>query len=191
MIDVNNTSGFFPDQSNGVVAIYTLNTAEEEVQEIAYSYDGGFSFIKYAGNPVISVNSTQFRDPKVIWYAPTESWVMVVSYAQDYTIGVYTSPNLKDWTHASNFSHAGLLGQQYECPNLIAIPMLVNASASNPLATSNFANNSMYMLAISINPGAPLGGSITQYFPGFFNGTHFDPVDSAARIADFGKGTEL
>ena len=45
----------------------------------------------------------------------------------------------------------------------------------------------MYVLLISINPGAPLGGSITQYFPGSFNGTHFVPVDSAARIADFGK----
>lgn len=45
----------------------------------------------------------------------------------------------------------------------------------------------MYVLAISINPGAPLGGSITQYFPGSFNGTHFEAVDGAARLTDFGK----
>jgi len=45
----------------------------------------------------------------------------------------------------------------------------------------------MWLLAISINPGAPLGGSITEYFPGDFNGTHFTAVDGAARIADFGK----
>jgi beta-fructofuranosidase len=45
----------------------------------------------------------------------------------------------------------------------------------------------MWVLAISINPGAPLGGSITQYFPGSFNGTHFEATDAAARIADFGK----
>lgn len=38
-----------------------------------------------------------------------------------------------------------------------------------------------------VNPGAPLGGSITEYFPGTFNGTHFTAVDAAARIADFGK----
>ena len=30
VIDVNNTFGFFPDQTNGVVAIYTLNTPYEE-----------------------------------------------------------------------------------------------------------------------------------------------------------------
>jgi beta-fructofuranosidase len=45
----------------------------------------------------------------------------------------------------------------------------------------------MYVLLIRINPGAPLGGSIMQYFPGTFNGTHFTAVDAAARIADFGK----
>lgn len=106
MIDVNNTSGFFPNQTNGVVAFYTLNTAEEETQEvgsvclseaqlsdvlkecqIAYSKDGGYTFTKYANNPVISINSTQFRDPKVIWYPSTQQWVMVIAYAQEFTIG--------------------------------------------------------------------------------------------------------
>ena len=174
MIDVNNTSGFFPNQTNGVVAIYTLNTPQEETQDIAYSLDGGYTFTKYAQNPVISINSTQFRDPKVIWHAPTEKWVMVVSYAQDFVIGIFTSSNLKQWDHASNFSHHGLLGLQYECPNMVSIPM-------------NGTDELMYVLLISINPGAPVGGSITQYFPGSFNGTVFTPVDEAARIADFGK----
>jgi beta-fructofuranosidase len=123
-------------------------------------------------NPVISVNSSQFRDPKVIWFE--DHWVMAVSYAQDYVIGIYTSPDLKSWTHASNFSHHGLLGLQYEWPNLISMPM-------------EGANTSMYLMIISINPGAPLGGSIMQYFPGSFNGTHFEAVGGAARLTDFGK----
>lgn len=174
VIDVNNTSGFFPNQTNGVVAIYTLNTAYEQTQEIAYSIDGGFTFTPYSGNPVLvsEFHSNQFRDPKVIWYE--DHWVMVVSYAQEFVIGIFTSPDLKNWTHGSNFTHHGLLGLQYECPNLVAIPV-------------EGSGDIMYVLAISINPGAPLGGSITQYFPGTFNGTHFTPVDNAARIADFGK----
>ncbi|MCJ1427421.1 hypothetical protein MMC29_005324 [Sticta canariensis] len=187
VIDSNNTSGFFPDQKDGVVAIYTLNTAKEETQEIAYSKDGGYTFTKYSKNPVISINSTQFRDPKVLWHAETEKWAMVVSYAQEFVIGIYTSPNLKEWTHASNFSHHGLFGLQYECPNLVALPLLKNVSIESPLDASNFASTDMYVLTISINPGAPLGGSITEYFPGNFNGTHFTPVDDGARIADFGK----
>ncbi|KAK7473235.1 Invertase [Stygiomarasmius scandens] len=172
VVDVNNTSGFFPDQDNGVVAIYTLNTPTKQIQEISYSVDGGYTFTAFEGNPVIDSNSTQFRDPKVIWFE--DHWVMVVAFSQDFVVGIYTSPDLKTWTHASNFSHHGLLGLQYECPNLVEIPV-------------NGTDEMMYLLTISINPGAPLGGSITEYFPGFFNGTHFTPVDNAARIADFAK----
>ncbi len=166
-----------------------MNTAKSQQQEIAYSRDGGYTFTKYAKNPVIPSNSTQFRDPKVVWYSPTKSWVAVISYAQDYTIGFFTSPDLKNWTHASNFTHHGFLGLQYECPNLVAIPMISNASIPEPYAASNIAQTpeQMYILQISINPGAPLGGSISQYFPGTFNGTHFTTVDDATRVTDFGK----
>ncbi|MCJ1272635.1 hypothetical protein MMC21_000421 [Puttea exsequens] len=187
VVDVNNTSGFFPNQTNGVVAMYTLNTMEEQTQQIAYSTDGGYTFINYLGNPVISIGSTQFRDPKVLYYEPTQSWVAVIAYSQDFVIGIYTSPNLLNWTHASNFSHAGLLGLQYECPNLVSLPMLSNASMAEPLDPSNFASTDMYILQISINPGASQGGSISQYFPGTFNGTHFIAVDAATRFTDFAK----
>ncbi|KAH7418133.1 putative invertase 4 [Cadophora sp. MPI-SDFR-AT-0126] len=173
VIDTNNTSGFFPNQTDGVVAIYTLNTAAEQTQEIAYSFDGGYNFTNYSSNPVLRASppSNQFRDPKVIWYE--DHWVMVIAYSQEFVIGIFISPDLKSWTHASNFTHHGLLGLQYECPNLVSMPVL--------------GGDSMWLLAISINPGAPLGGSITEYFPGSFNGTHFEAVDGAARIADFGK----
>jgi beta-fructofuranosidase len=174
IIDVNNTSGFFPNQTNGVIAIYTLNTPYQQTQQLAFSLDGGYTFTKYSGNPILEVGSLNFRDPKVIWHAPTQKWVMVVSYTQEYTIGIFTSSNTINWTHASNFSHHGLLGSQYECPNMVEMPM------KNAIDT-------IYIMYISINPGAPLGGSISQYFPGVFNGTHFTAVDGAARIADFAK----
>lgn len=78
VIDVNNTSGFFPNQTNGVIAIYTLNTRQEQTQDIAYSFDGGYTFEIYDQNPVLSIGSNQFRDPKVIWYE--DHWVMVLAY---------------------------------------------------------------------------------------------------------------
>ncbi|KAK1726532.1 hypothetical protein CaCOL14_012232 [Colletotrichum acutatum] len=176
VVDVNNTSGLFPDQDNGVVAIYTLASPTVQTQGIAYSRDGGYTFIPYANNPVINSTSAQFRDPKVVRY--NDSWVMVVAYPHDFAIGIFTSPNLKDWTATSNFSHHGLLGLQYECPNLISMPY-IDAEGKR--------QDDMWLMAISINPGAPLGGSITEYHPGTFNGTHFEAVDAAARIADFGK----
>ncbi|KAL1738505.1 glycosyl hydrolase, partial [Schizophyllum fasciatum] len=121
VIDTNNTSGFFPNQTDGVVAIYTLNTPTKQVQEISYSTDGGYTFTAYEGNPVIDVNSTQFRDPKVIRHG--DSWVAVIAHSQDFVIGIFTSPDLIHWEHASNFTHQGLLGLQYECPNLVKIPV--------------------------------------------------------------------
>ena len=178
VIDVNNTSGFFPNQDNGVVAIYTLaqypdGQAGPQQQAIAYSTDGGYTFTLYEGNPVIPSESSQFRDPKVIWYE--DHWVMVIAYAQEFAIGFFTSPNLIEWTATSNFSYHGLLGEQYECPNLVEVP--VNGTDGE----------TMYILAISLNPGAPLGGSITEYFIGNFNGTHFEEADGATRLTDFAK----
>jgi beta-fructofuranosidase len=176
VVDVNNTSGFFPNQNNGVVAMYTYNTVQEQTQRLAYSFDNGYTFTNYERNPVISIGSTQFRDPKVLWHAPTQRWVMVISYSHEFVVGFFTSPNLKEWTHASNFTRYGLLGLQYE------VPILTPIQARSDTGTEN-----LWLLLLSINPGAAQGGSIIQYFPGHFNGTHFEPVDNAARITDFGK----
>jgi beta-fructofuranosidase len=181
IVDVNNTSGFFPNQTNGVVAMYTINVPENQTQHIAYSRDGGFTFTKYEANPVIApggTNPTQFRDPKVIWYEPTKSWIAVIAYPVDFKIGIFSSPDLIDWTPQSNFSDHGVTGLQYECPNMVEIRVK---------GGSNSTEQSMYVMLISINPGAPLGGSITQYFVGNFNGTHFEALDSRTRFTDFAK----
>ncbi|KAI0599031.1 glycosyl hydrolase [Biscogniauxia sp. FL1348] len=183
VVDVNNTSGFFPDQDNGVVAVFTLahGASGPQTQDIAYSRDGGYTFEYYAGNPVIDSASSQFRDPKVIWYE--DHWVAVIAYSQEFVVGIYTSPDLKAWTWASNFTRHGLLGTQYECPNLVKMPVRERGGGSGgaPLG------DDMYVLSISVQPGAPLGGSITEYFPGDFNGTHFVAVDGATRLTDFAK----
>ncbi|KAI0742061.1 glycosyl hydrolase [Daedaleopsis nitida] len=181
VVDVNNTSGFFPNQTDGVVAIYTLNTPSAQVQEIAYSLDGGYTFSRYEGNPVINSTSINFRDPKVIWHAATQRWVMSVAFAQDRVIGFYTSPDLKAWTHASNFTHPEGLQLQYECPNIVRIPV------RDPNTLELIEDEEMYVLTSGMSSGAPFGGSTTQYFPGTFNGTHLTPVDSATRLADVAK----
>ncbi|KAK8058032.1 beta-fructofuranosidase [Apiospora phragmitis] len=182
VVDVNNTSGFFPDQDNGVVAVFTLaryyedGSSGPQTQAIAYSHDEGYTFQYYDGNPVINSTSTQFRDPKVIRYG--DQWVMVVAYSQEFVVAVYTSPDLKQWTWASNFTDHGLLGAQYECPNLVKMPVRDRDGA---------VVDEKYVITISLQPGAPLGGSVTQYFIGDFNGTHFTTLDAATRLTDFAK----
>lgn len=103
---------------------------------------------------------------------------MAVAYPYDFAVGIFTSANLIDWTPTSNFTHHGLLGLQWECPNLVSMPFVDEHGDKQ---------ENMWTMIISINPGAPLGGSVSQFYPGGFNGTHFTAVDSAARIADFGK----
>lgn len=175
VVDTNNTSGFFPDQDNGVVAIYTIATdapVELQTQGLAISHDGGYTFEQYESNPVLDIGSSQFRDPKVIRYG--DRWVMVIAYASEFTVGFFTSPDLKNWTHASNFSTQGWLGVQWECPNMVEIPV-------------EGSDQMMHLLQVSVNPGSPQGGSVSQYFPGNFDGSTFTPVDGAARFTDFAK----
>ncbi|KAF4581339.1 hypothetical protein EYR40_002927 [Pleurotus pulmonarius] len=177
VIDVNNTSGFFPNQTNGVVAIYTGDGSDDENQRLAFSTDDGFTFEQFSGNPVLAIGSRAFRDPKVIRHKETRMWVMSVAFANDRAIGFFTSPNLRDWTHASSFTFH-VIGDVYECPNMLPVPLLEEDGS---------VHETVDLLWISINPGAPLGGSISQYFPGHFNGTHFTAVDEEIRLADFGK----
>lgn len=176
VIDHNNTSGFFDDSihpDQRVVALYTLHTPEKQTQDVAYSLDGGYTFTKYAQNPVIDVNSTQFRDPKVFWHPASHQWIMVVSKSQEFKIQIFGSPDLKDWTLHSNFS-SGLYGFQYECPGLIEVPI------ENSTRTK-------WVMFLAINPGMPLGGSANQYFVGEFDGYQFVADHQQTRLHDLGK----
>ncbi|KAK8099846.1 beta-fructofuranosidase [Apiospora kogelbergensis] len=183
VVDANNTSGFFPNQNNGVVAVFTLarynadGSGGPQTQAIAYSHDEGYTFQYYDQNPVINSTSSHFRDPKVIRHG--DAWAMVVAYAQEFAVGIFTSPDLKQWTWASNFTNHGLLGAQYECPNIVKMPVRDRDSGA--------VVDEKYVITLSAQPGAPLGGSVTQYFIGDFNGTHFSTVDAATRLTDFAK----
>lgn len=155
---------------------YTLNTPTEQNQNIAYSIDGQH-YTKYSGNPVVSLNTTQFRDPKVFFDDATQQWVMTVAHPQSYEVGFYASKDLRTWNELSRFGPHGVLGYQYECPDLVQVPVK-GGERDGQLA---------WVLVVSINPGAPLGGSFVQYFVGDWNGTAFRPDNGAAQIADFGK----
>src|SRR5690606_34206288 len=101
------------------------------------------------------------RDPKVRWDDQRKRWLMVLA-AQNKTM-FYVSGDLKKWEFLSDFgadkgSHAGV----WECPDFF--PIRVEGTSQTK-----------WVLLVSINPGAPNGGSGTQYFVGDFDGTHFTP----------------
>lgn len=115
VIDYDNTSGFGKKGIAPMVAAYTAETGERQVQCIAYSLDGGMSFTKYKGNPVVDSkevwNSRDTRDPKVFRY--DDHWVMVLNERDGHSI--YTSDNLRDWTYRSHTTGF------WECPELFAL----------------------------------------------------------------------
>ena len=119
VVDRVNTSGFGQGEETPLVLIYTA-AGDPAVQCLAYSKDRGRTFTKSAGNPVVKNLGPGNRDPKVIWHEPTRRWVMVL-YVEvpgpKHTIHFLTSPNLKDWTVASQVE--GL----FECPDFFELPV--------------------------------------------------------------------
>ncbi|WP_342659163.1 glycoside hydrolase family 32 protein (plasmid) [Sphingomonas sp. NY01] len=169
-----NTSRLFDGVTGGgMVAIYTRASDGRQTQDIAASRDGGRTFADYAGNPVIDIGSDQFRDPKVMWHQPTRRWIMTVVRAREHRVIFYGSADLRRWTELGEFSNAGLRGVDYECPDLVRVPVE--------------GGGTRWVLFLSINPGGPQGGSAVQYFVGDFDGRRFAAEDRATRLMDFGK----
>ena len=175
IVDKDNTTGF---GRNAVVAMYT-SAGSAQTQSIAYSADGGTTFTKYPGNPVITFKAPDFRDPKVFWHEQTKKWIVVLAVGQE--VQFYSSKNLKEWKYESAFgreygNHDGV----WECPDLF--PLNLKSQTSN-------LNSKKWVLLLNINPGGPFGGSATQYFVGTFDGNKFVCEDdpSETKWMDYGK----
>jgi fructan beta-fructosidase len=170
VVDHNNTSGLGTAESPAMVAIFTYHSPEVEktgsieyqTQGIAYSLDNGRTWTKYESNPVLkNPGIRDFRDPKVMWYEEGKKWIMTLAVADH--IRFYSSPNLKDWQLESQFgADLGAHGGVWECPDLFKLPV-------------KGTSEEKWVLLVSINPGAPNGGSGTQYFVGQFDGNKFVP----------------
>lgn len=187
VVDKENTSGFGVGDRAPLVAIFTQHdTARQnahrhdfENQSIAYSLDEGRTWTKYKGNPVIkNPGINDFRDPKVMWYAPARKWILTLA-AQD-RIHFYSSPDLKTWTKESEFGvGVGSHGGVWECPDLFALPVRGGASSGG--------HDSVWVLSVNEGWGGPNGGNGDQYFTGRFDGHAFTPDDTAVKWVDHGR----
>lgn len=171
VVDANNTAGF---GEGAVVAMYT-SAGITQKQSIAYSLDGGMTFTKYDGNPVIQAPQ-ECRDPKVFWNEETGCWNCVLVSPLEYEAWFYTSPDLKNWTKVSEFGAHGNTSEIWECPDMIKL-------------TDPETGKTKWVLLININPGGPAGGSATQYFVGDFDGKTFvcDTAPEVVNWLDYGK----
>ncbi len=171
VVDKNNTAGL---GKGAVVALYT-SAGENQTQSMAYSTDNGKTFTKYEGNPVITSNVPDFRDPHMFWNEDIKKWNMILAAGQH--MEIYSSDNLKDWKLESSFGETyGNHGGVWECPDLMKMKV-------------RGTNKEKWMLICNINPGGPFGGSATQYFIGDFDGHKFtcESKPEVTKWMDYGK----
>lgn len=181
VLDKNNSSGLGTTENPPLVAIFTYHLmagekagrSDFQTQGIAYSLDNGDTWLKYKGNPVIGNKGMKdFRDPKVFWHQGSNQWILAL-VAGDHA-KFYGSKNLINWNHLSDFGKdKGAQGGVWECPDLFKLKI-------------EGTNEEKWILIISINPGAPNGGSGTQYFIGDFNGHTFTAEHNDIKWIDYG-----
>ena len=171
VVDKNNTAGF---GENAIVALYT-SAGVNQTQSMAYSTDNGKTFTKYDGNPIITSNVPDFRDPHMFWNEDIKKWNMILAAGQQ--MNIYSSDNLKDWKFESSFgAEYGSHGGVWECPDLMKMKV-------------RGTDKEKWMLVCNINPGGPSGGSATQYFVGDFDGHKFtcESKPEVTKWMDYGK----
>ncbi len=171
VVDKDNTAGF---GKGAIVALYT-SAGENQTQSIAYSTDNGKTFSKYEGNPVVTSNVPDFRDPHMFWNEDIKKWNMILAAGQQ--MNIYSSDNLKEWKLESSFGlEYGNHGGVWECPDLMKLKV-------------RGTDKEKWMLICNINPGGPFGGSATQYFIGDFDGHKFtcESKPEVTKWMDYGK----
>ncbi len=180
VVDWNNSSGLCknpdPQDHSCLIAIYAAAYKDRQKQHIAFSNDRGRTWTNYTGNPVADLDAEDFRDPKVFWYGPQKKWVMVAVLADERKAVFLDSADLKKWTVRSQFGTAGDDAGQWECPDLLELPV-------------EGSSDKRWVLIVNRNPGAPAGGTGVRYFVGTFNGEQFTAATSPGTKlwADYGK----
>ena len=157
VIDKNNDGGW---GKNALVLYYACydQISGKQVQCIAYSTDNGKTFKRYKGNPVIDSNwelgTNDTRDPKVFWYEPSKTWVMVLFEGDG--MSFYNSTDMKHWKRQSHFKDL------WECPDFFELP--VDGDTSNQKWV--------------------LHGGSSDYYIGNFDGKTFNPETKKLNYAE-------
>ena len=169
-----------------IVAYYT-SAGQHQVQSMAVSRDGGQTFTKYEGNPVLTSDVPDFRDPRPFWNEDIKAWNLILAAGQE--MRIYSSRDLKDWKYESSFGLGyGNHGGVWECPDLFPIDFGQWSMVNDQWSMDN-GQSKKWVLICNINPGGPFGGSATQYFVGDFDGRKFtcESKPEVTKWMDYGK----
>ena len=127
-VDFNNSAGLGKDTQ------FAAFTSTGRGECLAYSKDGGQTFTELPENPVVKHHG---RDPKIIWYAPEQKWVMAVYNTEECAetraipsadpkkfknanCAFYESKDLRKWTRTGAFTDPDRAAV-HECPELFQL----------------------------------------------------------------------
>ncbi len=118
-------------------------------QHLAITPDGGRTWQRFAGNPVVPNLGDGDRDPKVIWHEASQHYIMVLYVGGPDTYRFFRSKNLSQWEPTSSIPH------WFECPEFLPMKsavtgedlMLLYGCYRTPKgAKEPFHSNSAYQL---------------------------------------------
>jgi len=161
IIDTRNITGLKENDNDVILLFYTCAGSTSETskgrpftQNLAYSVDGGETFVKY-GKPLIGQIRGGNRDPKVVYYKPDDIYIMSL-FLEEHEFALFRSRNLLDWEEFQRITMA----EDAECPDFY------------PLAADGDKNNIRWIFSAASD----------RYYIGVFDGKKFTPESGLKRL---------
>ncbi|MEM9564799.1 MAG: glycoside hydrolase family 32 protein, partial [Actinomycetota bacterium] len=157
VVDHDDTAGF---GAGAVVAVFTHAAADGQHQSLAVSTDGGTTWTKHAGNPVLRSPDglRDFRDPKVLRWTGADGggggaggerwWAMVLAVGSE--LWLYRSDDLQTWSRSSTLA---LLDPAE--PTVLEVPELVRVPVEGTSRPDEAGGAWRWVLIVSVLPGGP------------------------------------
>lgn len=125
IVDTENTSGMGKEGEPPIFLFYTAAGSKSRWSRGRYfeiaaavSLDGGRTFVKVEGNPIVPHIAFMNRDPKVVWEPEGQNWVMAIFLDNDRYLLLY-SKDLLHWDRGETLIIRGAA----ECPDLFCLPL--------------------------------------------------------------------
>jgi sucrose-6-phosphate hydrolase SacC (GH32 family) len=182
--DARNTSGLFAGTATGLVSVYTSQdpVAGQRIS-LASSADGGRTWRKVPGNPILRRAQRDCRDPKVFWDEVRAGWVMVLTEGLHLTF--FVSPNLREWRETGRFTprrDPGVDG--FECPDLFPLPV------ENPPGTMKWVLSVSYLSGDNFAEPHGFGICAQRYYVGEYDGATFTAETGIEPLLPLGQGPD-
>ncbi|MEM1331664.1 MAG: glycoside hydrolase family 32 protein [Planctomycetota bacterium] len=175
VFDEHNSSGLGTAENPPYVIAYTGHNAitRRQDQRLAYSLDRGVTWTRFSGNPIIDLESREFRDPKITWDSFFNRWVMIVSHGGQNFLSQWASTDLINWTRLDDFSDPNSGGTGWEVADIFRLPL--NGGPVRP-----------WIVQLTPAQGSPAGGNGVLYWVGTMSENGF-VAETPAIWADFGR----